>query len=117
MILQQELFTPNVFVAGRIRIQVSLNETLTDLKRRGYRFKFRREAGCLYCVELGSWFTPDSFNIDESYHFEDNSCLSGDRIVYAISSPSGLKGFLTDTCSENTDVIIPDWEFTPATAF
>ena len=76
----------------------SINETIAGIKSRGYQLKFRREATCLYCIELNRWITPDSFNVDEHYYFEDVSNMDRDRTLYAISFLQGLKGFLVDTC-------------------
>lgn len=94
MILQQKKFKPMEVVTDPI----SIGETLTDLKTRDYHLKFRREATCLHCIELNSWITPDSFTVDEYYHFEDGSNPDEERTIYAISSIQGIKGFLIDTC-------------------
>ena len=75
-----------------------LQETLAEIKSRGYQLRFRREATCLYCIELNRWITPDNFFVDEHYYFEDVSNMDRDRVLYAISLLQGLKGFLVDTC-------------------
>jgi hypothetical protein len=87
---------------------MSISETLAGLKKRGYQLKFRREATCIYSVELNHWITPDSFIVDEYYHFEDSSNIDRDRTLYAISSTQGLKGFLADTCFAYEDNISPE---------
>lgn len=76
----------------------SIGEIVTELQRRGYQLKFRREATCLICPEFNYLITPDSFNVDEYYHFEDTSNTDRDRMLYAVSSIQGLKGFLVDAC-------------------
>jgi len=84
--------------SGKETMPTSINEVIDEIKGRGYQLKFRREATCLYCIELNRWITPDSFNVDEHYFFEDVSNMDRDRALYAISFPDGLKGFLVDTC-------------------
>lgn len=108
MILRQKQFKPAEGITNRMMPPVSLSEAIGDLKERGYRYKFRREETCLYCVELGSWFTPDSFTVNEYYHFEDDAGTHGDRMLYAITSKRGLKGFLADTCFSDADSVIPE---------
>jgi hypothetical protein len=115
MILQEKQLNPAEAIINRLLIPLS--ETLADLKNRGYQLEFRREATCLYCIGLSIWITPDSFIVDEYYHFEDVSNVDGDRILYAISSLQGLKGFLVDTCFVYEDNISPEmiqklkWEY------
>ena len=86
----------------------SIGEVVTDLKKRGYQLKFRREATCVYCIELSHWIMPDSFIVDEHYYFQDTSTADRDRTLYAISSIQGLKGFLVDTCFVYEDNISPE---------
>lgn len=117
MINHQKQFAPVAVMTNWNRTPVSFSETLGDLRRRGYQLKFRREGTLLYCVELGRWFTPDSFTIDESYHFENGLKTSGEHMLYAISSTQGVKGFLIDTCFANPDdrgietIDKPEWEY------
>jgi len=95
----------------------SLAETLEDLKTRGYQLQFRREATCLFCHELNQWVTPESFVVDEYYHFEDAASIDEARTLYAITSGEGQKGFLVDTCLVYEDNISPEmtqklrWEY------
>lgn len=104
MIHQEKKLKPSEMIAGVI----SINETITDLKKRGYQLEFRREATCLYCIELNTWIEPDSFIVDRYYHFEDSLAADRDRILYAISSTQGQKGFLVDTCFVYEDNISPE---------
>jgi hypothetical protein len=77
-------------------IKGAISEKIADLQKRGYKIMFTREATCLYCIELNRWITTDSFTVDECYHFEDASNPDRDRLLYAISSTHGFKGFLID---------------------
>ena len=82
--------------------------TLDNLKRNGYKLKFRREAICLYCFELHEWIMPENFTVDEYYHFESILNPDAERILYAISLSDGFKGFLIDTCNAYMDNISSD---------
>jgi hypothetical protein len=86
----------------------SIDDLLGEVKRKGYQFEFRREADCLYCAEENYMLTPDNFIVDEYFHFEYPSDPNKDRMLYAISSLEGLKGFLIDTCFVYEDNISPE---------
>jgi hypothetical protein len=88
----------------------SLDEKVTDLKKRGYQLKFRREETCLNCMEINLLITPDSFTVDECYHFEDGLNTDRERTLYAVSSIDGRKGFVVDTCFVYEDNISPEME-------
>jgi hypothetical protein len=79
-------------------MQLSISEIVADLKSRHYSLSFRREATCLHCMALNWRITPDHFTVDEYYHFEDPLRPDGDRMIYAISSTQGHRGFLVDSC-------------------
>lgn len=81
---------------------------ITELKSRGYRLRFRREATCINCIEPGFILTPENFNVDEYYHFEDPSNTDTERVLYAVSSLKGLKGILVDACFVYEDNISPE---------
>jgi hypothetical protein len=85
-----------------------ITETLDELKRKNYKLMFRREPGCLYCFDLNQWIMPEDFTVDESYYFEKPETPDADRILYAISSAQGRKGFLMDTCNVYADNISPE---------
>jgi len=118
MTLQEKQFKPIKVILSKFQIPISISETLGDLKKRGYQLEFRREATCLYCIELNSWITPDSFIVDEYYYFEDISKTDRDRTLYAISTTQGLKGYLVDASFVYEDNISPEmaqklkWEYT-----
>lgn len=93
IILEKQLMLINV-----IPNPDAIGQIVTVLKKRGYQLKFRREATCVYCIELNHWIAPESFIVDEYYFFEDTSNTDRNRTLYAISSTQGLKGFFVDTC-------------------
>ena len=84
-----------------------IDEMLAKLKRREYKLKFRREANCLYCFQLGEWIEPDDFIVDKYYYLEDIFNPDAERILYAISLAQGGKGFLIETCNVYADNISP----------
>lgn len=83
-------------------------EMLSELNRKDYKLKFRREATCLYCFELRDWIWPENFTVDESYYFEEIFNPDLDRTLYAISLSQGGKGFLIDACNVYKDNISPE---------
>jgi hypothetical protein len=101
MTLQEKQLMP---VGDTTRLD-SLDERVTDLKKRGYQLEFRREADCLTCNDLSYDITPENFTVDEYYHFEDGLETDRERTIYAISSIQGLKGFLVEACSVYEDNI------------
>lgn len=73
-----------------------LVDALSDLKSRGYESDFATEHFCLYCGDLDMRLDPEEFHVDEVYRFEDNSSPDDSSVLYAISSPLGVKGTLVD---------------------
>ncbi len=96
----------------------SIGRLVADLRKRGYKLQFRREATGLSCAELAYLVTPDRFNVDEYYHFEDASNTDRERTLYAVTSTKGIKGFLVEPCFVYEDNISPEmaeklkWEYT-----
>ena len=84
---------------------MSVSQILAGLKSQGYLLGFRREAGCIYCLELQERVIPEDFTVDESYYFEDNMGPDADRVLYAISLTNGRRGFLIDACNVYSDNI------------
>lgn len=97
-----------------------LQETLAQLRNHGYNLKFRREATCLYCLELALWIFPENFSVDEYHHLAGHTNPDGERTVFAISTIDGLKGLLVDTCFVYEDNISLEmnhklqWNYAPA---
>ena len=86
----------------------SIIARLAQLKEKDYLVKFKREATSLFCFELNQWIRPDNFTVDESFYFREISNPDADRMLYAISLPQGVKGFLVDTCGVYADNISPE---------
>jgi len=81
-------------------------EALLDLKDRGYTADFAIESACIHCPQLNLRLAPGEFSIDEYYRFEGMTSPDESSVVYAISSPTGVKGTLIDAYgayAENLD--------------
>ena len=74
----------------------SITDAIADLKSRGYKSSFQTEHFCLYCGDLDLRLDPETFNIDETYRFENTVNPAGSSVVYAISSSIGIKGTMID---------------------
>jgi hypothetical protein len=77
----------------------SLPDALDDLRKRGYKTDFEPQSDCLYCSRLDLRLYEEEFNIDEVYHFE------GSAVVYALTSPTGVKGTIVDGFKASADNI------------
>jgi len=94
-----------IITVDAAKMNLFLAAVLSELKRRNYKLKFKRETTCLYCFELDDWIMPENFMVDESYYFEEIFNPGADRMLYAISLSTGGKGFLIDTCNVYMDNI------------
>lgn len=74
----------------------TLSEAVNDLQKKGYTHDFNLKPHCLECVSLKLEMRPEDFNVDRIYRFEGMSSTDDNSIVYAISSPQGIKGILVD---------------------
>ncbi len=71
-------------------------EALDDLKKRGYEADFQPQSDCLYCSDLDLRLYEEEFHVDEVYRFEGDSNPVDNAIVYAFTSPTGVKGTVVD---------------------
>lgn len=74
----------------------SLLDALDDLKANGYVEDFALEPVCLYCGGLDLRFSPEEFNIDRVFRFEEDSDPADNAVLFAITSTTGVKGTLVD---------------------
>lgn len=72
----------------------SLDEALSDLKKKGYEDDFATESFCLYCSDLDMRLDPQDFQVDEIDRVDGNSNCGEHATLYAISSSTGAKGTL-----------------------
>jgi hypothetical protein len=75
----------------------TLSETINDLVRLGYTHDFNLRVGDIT-------LSPDFFEIDQVYRFEDDTDPDNQSILYAISSTmSDLKGTLVNGYGNSSD--------------
>jgi len=87
---------------------LTITVIVNELKRKGYKLEFRREATCIYCFQWQQWIMPANFKVDESYYFEVVTDPDADRTLYAISLSQGGKGLLIEVCNVYMDNISPE---------
>ena len=79
-----------------MRSYKSLAEALADLRKRGYDVDFETQSNCLYCSELDLRLNEEEFHIDEVYRFKEDLKPGDNAVVYALTSPTGVKGTIVD---------------------
>jgi hypothetical protein len=71
-------------------------DALADLRKRGYEADFEPQSNCLYCSNLDLRLYEEEFHVDEVYRFEGGSNPADNAVVYAFTSPTGVKGTIVD---------------------
>jgi hypothetical protein len=71
-------------------------DALNDLRKRGYEADFEPQSNCLYCNSLDMRLNEEEFHIDEVHRFKGNSNPRDNSVVYAFTSPTGVKGTVVD---------------------
>lgn len=79
-------------------------DALQDLRQRGYEADFDLQSDCLYCSSLDLRLYEEEFNVDEVYHFKGSPNPGGNTVLYALTSPTGVKGIIID----GPETTIPD---------
>ena len=81
----------------------SLIDALDDLRKRGYEADFESQSNCLYCSVLDLRLNEEEFHIDEVYRFEEDSNPDNNAVVYALTSPTGVRGTIVDGYDASAD--------------
>lgn len=81
----------------------SIVDALNDLRKRGYEADFEPQNNCLYCRELDMRLNEEEFHIDEVYRFEGNSNPDDNAVLFALTSPTGVKGTIVDGYGSSND--------------
>lgn len=68
----------------------SLDNALSDLRKKGYEDDFTTPSSCLYCSDLDMRLDPEDFHVDEIDRVDSNQ--GEGKMIYAISSATGEKG-------------------------
>ena len=74
----------------------SPTDALNDLRKRGYDADFDLQSDCLYCADLDLRLYEEEFHVDEVYRFDTASNPGNNAVVYALTSPTGVKGTVLD---------------------
>src|SRR3954471_16532468 len=74
----------------------TLSEAMSDLKTRGYASDFNLHPEWIENVPLNMRLGPSQFHIDEVHRFEGMTNPDDSAVLYAISTPQGVKGVLVD---------------------
>ena len=69
---------------------------MDDLRKGGYDADFEPQSNCLYCSTLDLRLNEEEFHIDEVYRFEGDSNSNHSVVVYALTSPTGVKGTIVE---------------------
>jgi hypothetical protein len=77
-------------------------DALDDLRKRGYDSDFELQSDCLYCSDLDLRLYEEEFHMDEVYHFEGDSNPGNNAVIYALTSPTGVKGIIVDGSGANS---------------
>lgn len=72
----------------------SLEKTLDHFAKTRYPFEFQVETSALFCARLDLRLTPEEFDIEEAYQFDEADFRQEEHILYLISSLPGVKGTL-----------------------
>jgi hypothetical protein len=86
----------------------TLVQAMDDLRKRGYDADFEPHPYGLYSGDLDLRLDHEDFNVDEVYHFKENSNAVRNTDLYAISSITGVRGILIDGDDPNSDPLHPD---------
>ena len=81
----------------------SLADALDDLRKRGYEADLEPQSNCLYCSNLDLRLNEEEFHIDEVYRCEGDSNPDDNAVVYALTSPTGVKGTIVDGYGSSSD--------------
>ena len=80
----------------------SIDDALSDLRKKGYEDDFAIESFGLYCGDLDMRLDPDDFHVDEIDRAQEDSNPGDSAILYAISSTAGVKGTLVVDANDET---------------
>jgi hypothetical protein len=74
----------------------TLTEAIVDLRNRGYDHDFNLHAEWIECQSINLQLKANDFHVDEVYRFEGMNNPADSSILFAIQSPSGVKGIIVD---------------------
>src|SRR5436190_1061740 len=93
----------------------TLTEAINDLKTRGYDRDFNLRETFIECSLSGTQLSAEDFEITETYHFDGQTDVDDEVVLYAIESKTGLKGILVNAygiyADSTSDAIVAKLHF------
>ncbi|HEU5163931.1 MAG TPA: phosphoribosylpyrophosphate synthetase [Chitinophagaceae bacterium] len=86
----------------------TITDALNDLRKRGYDADFQPNENCLYSSLLDLRLYEEDFTIDETYRFEKSPNTGNTVVIYALSSPTGVKGTIVDDIGNYANILHPN---------
>jgi hypothetical protein len=74
----------------------TLSQAMNALKERGYNSDFNLHPEWIEFVPMNLKLGPAQFHVDEVHRFEGMTNPDDSAVLYAISTPQGVKGLLVD---------------------
>jgi hypothetical protein len=81
----------------------TLTDAIADLRSRGYVHDFNLHSEWIECQPLQLRLVPADFHVDEVHRFEGMNDPDDSSILFAIQSPTGVKGVLVDAYGAYTE--------------
>ena len=85
----------------------TLSEAMTALKASGYKDDLKLNPDSIECQALNVRLMPEEFHVDAVHRFEGMTDPDDSAVMYAISSPKGVKGLLVDAYGAYSESISP----------
>lgn len=86
----------------------TLAEAIADLTLRGYKNDFNLHPDWIECAPLNLKLGPAEFHVDEVHRFEGMTDPDDSAVLFAISSPAGVKGLLVDAYGAYAESVSPE---------
>ena len=71
-------------------------DALDDLRKRGYDADFESQSNSLYGNNLDLRLNEEEFHVDEVHRFAGGLHPGNSTVIYALTSPTGVKGTIVD---------------------
>jgi hypothetical protein len=85
----------------------TLSEAMIALKASGYKDDLKLGADSIECQSRNVRLRPEDFHVDQVHRFEGMTNPDDSAVMYAISSPKGVKGLLVDAYGAYAESISP----------
>ena len=85
----------------------TLSEAITELKKQGYDNDFNLHPEWIECPPLKLRLAPEEFHVDSVHRFEGMTNPDDSSVLYAIASPSGIRGLLVDAYGAYSESVSP----------